>query len=122
MPNQDALYSVRVPPNATVLSPRSTGENGEKLGGEPMEHPVVLEGIGHAKAMKFAHMNDATVTDSEGKVIAKPSVKLTDERPEAAAAVAEANAAELVELRATITRLEKELSRKADRPGPKKKA
>ena len=113
MADKEPLFTVQFPDNARV-----TGEPGKVLVDESGK-PTWTIRVPLEKAMKLARMNDATVTDPEGLVVAKPTVVLTDDRPEAASKRDEKAEAENVELRERLDKLEAALAGKADRPGPK---
>ncbi len=103
------LYKVSFPKHLTV-----TGKPGVALPG-----PVVLEDVNLPKALAYARSASATVTDDDGNKVASPEVVLTDGRPEPAAALAKEHAGQIAELQETVARLQSELAKKANRPGPK---
>ena len=113
MADKEPLFTVQFPDNARV-----TGAPGQILVDDSGEPTRTIQ-VPFEKAMKLARMNDASVTDPEGLVVAKPTVTLTDDRPEAASKRAEKAEAENVKLRERLDKLEAALVGKADRPGPK---
>ena len=122
MPKTEPLYTVRFPPHVNVAAPRkrTPGMPTQTTGGQNrtgQDEETVLHDVTLAKAMKFNTHSDATVTDSDGKVIARGEVVVTDRREPAAAERYEKAEAEAADLRERLGRLEAWV---ADMSGPEK--
>lgn len=116
MENTDPLepvFSAEFPAHIVVTGKRPEGK-GQKA--PVLKPPVTLEGLTREKALKFAQVANATVRDADGKVLAKPKIKLTDLRTDGSG-----NAKEITDLKAQVAKLTEAIEGKANKPGPKAK-
>lgn len=96
-------WTVEFPDHVRVLGKRSErGQGAEELSGG--DGPVIIKTT-KRKALKFALTVDAKVTDPDGNVVSKPTIKLTDDR-------AESQAKEIAELRTQLSALTAQLTQR----------
>ena len=117
----EELYTAEFPDHVVVTA-APTRDPGKKVKPQTrkiLEPPVVLEGLPHVKAMKYARNNGATIKDADGEVVSAPEVTVTDNRAKSAAASQREQASQISDLQETVAKLEKALESKQEKRGPK---
>jgi len=107
------IYTVKFPGHWVVTCRQKPGAPAEPIG----DRTITV--MSRDKAMKYARVNDAVVTDSSGNVLAKPQIDLA--RPKAQEAGLAEIQAENAALKARLDSMEAQLAQKQDRRGPKPK-
>ena len=96
-------WTVEFPAHVRVLGERSKrGQGAEEL--SDGKGPVIIK-MTEKKALKFALTLDAKVTDPDGNVVSKPTIRLADDR-------VESQAKELTELRTQLAAVTAQLGQK----------